>query len=127
MQNRGRSRPKREETGGNQDRVPQYDQAPDGTEKNPGGRSGGPEGGPAVRQDGPAFALTGGDRGDAARLFVYRTKKGGFENLGLLDVNRSPYYAWLAFEIDSMVTGPDGTIFIGESSRISHLYLLYPW
>ena len=45
----------------------------------------------------------------------------------MLDVNRSPYYAWHAFEADAMVTGPDGTIFIGEAGRISHLYLLYPW
>ena len=82
---------------------------------------------------GLAFSKTGdlygvgGERGGAARLFVYRTSEGGYENLGLLDVNRSPYYAWLAFEVDSMVAGPDGTIFIGESGRRSHLYLLFPW
>ena len=69
----------------------------------------------------------GGDLGGAARLFVYRKEGGGFGNLGMLDVNRSPYYAWHAFEADAMVTGPDGTIFIGEAGRISHLYLLYPW
>lgn len=80
----------------------------------------------AFSQDGDLYGV-GGDRGGAARLFVYRTQTGGFENLGMLDVNRSPYYAWHAFEADSMVTGPDGTIFIGESGRISHLYLLYPW
>ena len=60
-------------------------------------------------------------------LGLFVPLEGGYENLGLLDVNRSPYYAWLAFEADSMLAGPDGTIFIGESSRISHLYLLYPW
>jgi hypothetical protein len=69
----------------------------------------------------------GGDRGGAARLFVYRSDGRAFENLGMLDVNRSPYYAWHAFEADAMVSGPDGTIFIGEAGRISHLYLLYPW
>jgi len=69
----------------------------------------------------------GGDRGGAARLFVYRLDGRGFENLGMLDVNRTPYYAWHAFEADAMVTGSDGTIFIGEAGRISHLYLLYPW
>jgi len=69
----------------------------------------------------------GGERGGTARLFVYRGDSGGYENLGLLDVNRSPYYAWLASEVDSMLVAPDGTIFIGESGRMSHLYLLYPW
>ena len=80
----------------------------------------------AFSREGDLYGV-GGERGGAARLFVYRTEKGGFENLGMLDVNRSPYYNWHAFEIDSMVTGPDGTIFIGESGRISHLYLLFPW
>lgn len=80
----------------------------------------------AFSLDGDLWGV-GGERGGAARLFVYRSKTGGYENLGLLDVNRSPYYAWLAYEIDAMVMGQDGTIFIGESGRISHLYVLYPW
>ncbi len=69
----------------------------------------------------------GGEEGGAARLFVYRAAGRGYENLGMLDVNRSPFYAWHAFEADAMVAGPDGTIFIGESGRSSHLYLLFPW
>lgn len=80
----------------------------------------------AFSREGDLWGL-GGERGGAVRLFVYRTALGGFENLGLLDVNRSPYYAWLAFEAETMVTGRDGTIFIGEANRISHLYILYPW
>ena len=80
----------------------------------------------AFSQDGDLWGV-GGDRGGAARLFVYRKNSGGYENLGLLDVNRSPYYSWLAYEAETMVTGRDGTIFIGETGRISHLYLLYPW
>jgi hypothetical protein len=80
----------------------------------------------AFSKDGDLWGV-GGERSGAARLFVYRTELGSFENLGLLDVNRSPYYAWLAFEAESMIAGPDGTIFIGESGRLSHLYLLYPW
>ena len=80
----------------------------------------------AFSKDGDLYGV-GGPEGGAVRLFVYRTADGGFENLGLLDVNRSPFYAWLAFEADAMVAGMDGTIFIGESGRLSHLYLLYPW
>lgn len=80
----------------------------------------------ALSRQGDLWGL-GGERGGAVRLFVYRLPQGGYENLGLLDVNRSPYYAWLAYEADSMVTGPDGTIYIGEANRISHLFILYPW
>ncbi len=79
-----------------------------------------------LSQDGDLYGV-GGERGGGARLFVYRTATGEYKNLGMLDVNRTPNYAWLAFEADSMVTGRDGTIFIGESGRISHLYLLFPW
>jgi hypothetical protein len=80
----------------------------------------------AFSLDGDLYGM-GGEPGGAVRLFVYRTAEGNYENLGLLDVNRSPYYAWLAYEADSMVTGRDGTIFIGETGRIAHLYILYPW
>ncbi len=80
----------------------------------------------ALSHEGDLWGL-GGERGGAVRLFVYRRAQGGFENLGLLDVNRSPYYAWLAYESEAMVTGRDGTIFIGEANRISHLFVLYPW
>ena len=45
----------------------------------------------AFSRDGDLYGV-GGAEGGAARLFVYRTAEGGFENLGLLDVNRSPFY-----------------------------------
>jgi hypothetical protein len=80
----------------------------------------------AFSKDGDLWGV-GGERGGAARLFVYRTWEGEFENLGLLDVNRNPFYSWMAYEADSMIAGPDGTLFIGESGRISHLYILFPW
>ena len=80
----------------------------------------------AFSHDGDLYGM-GGEPGGAVRLFVYRSAERSYENLGLLDVNRIPYYAWLAYEADSMVTGQDGTIFIGETGRIAHLYILYPW
>ena len=80
----------------------------------------------AFSLDGDLYGV-GGEPGGAVRLFVYRTTEGSYENLGLLDVNRNPYYAWLAYEAESMVTGQDGTIFIGETGRMAHLYILYPW
>jgi hypothetical protein len=80
----------------------------------------------AFSHDGDLYGM-GGEPGGAVRLFVYRSAERSYENLGFLDVNRIPYYAWLAYEADSMVTGQDGTIFIGETGRIAHLYILYPW
>jgi hypothetical protein len=50
----------------------------------------------------------------------------GFEDLGVLAVDRSPYYAKRAYQFDAMTTGIDGTIFIGESDRRASLFLFYP-
>jgi len=51
----------------------------------------------AFSRDGDLWGV-GGEPGAAARLFVYRTAKGGYESAGMLHVNRTPYYAWLAYE-----------------------------
>jgi len=80
----------------------------------------------AFSQDGDLWGV-GGEPGGSARVFVYRTHTGSFESGGMLHVNRTPYYAWLAYEAESMIAGPDGTLFIGETGRLAHLYLLYPW
>jgi len=80
----------------------------------------------AFSQDGDLWGV-GGEPGGSARVFVYRTRAGSFESGGMLHVNRTPYYAWLAYEAESMIAGPDGTLFIGETGRLAHLYLLYPW
>ncbi len=80
----------------------------------------------AFSKDGDLWGI-GGDRGGAARLFVFRRLEGSYENLGLLHVNRMPHYAWMAFEAESMVAGKDGTLFIGEYGLRAHLFLLFPW
>jgi len=69
----------------------------------------------------------GGDEDDMARLFSYDPETAAYEILGFVDVNRRPYYTWQAHVIQAMATGLDGTIYIGESERISRLYLFYPW
>lgn len=69
----------------------------------------------------------GGDEDELARLFSYDPKTGTYEILGFVDVNRRPYYTWQAYVIKAMVRGLDGTIYIGESERISKLYLFYSW
>jgi hypothetical protein len=69
----------------------------------------------------------GGDDDEMARLFSYNPKTGSYEILGFVDVNRRPYYSWQAYVIKAIASGLDGTIYIGQSERISKLYLFYPW
>jgi sugar lactone lactonase YvrE len=60
------------------------------------------------------------------QFYVYDPQAGGFETLGLLIADRSPYYYWRGQQFDSMTTGLDGTIYLGESERKSHLFLFIP-
>lgn len=68
----------------------------------------------------------GGDDDEMARLFSYDPTSGSYEMLGMVDVNRRPYYSWQAYVIDAVVAGSDGTIYIGQAERKSKLYLYYP-
>jgi hypothetical protein len=68
----------------------------------------------------------GGDEDDMARLFSYDPQTATYQILGFVDVNRRPYYSWQAYVIQTMAVGLDETIYIGESERISKLYLFYP-
>ena len=60
------------------------------------------------------------------QFYSFDPKSGGFQDLGLLIADRSPYYYWRGLQFDSMTTGKDGTIFLGESERRSHLFLYIP-
>jgi len=68
----------------------------------------------------------GGDDGEMARLFSYNPRDGSYEMLGMIDVNRRPYYAWQAYVVDAVAMGLDGTVYLGQSERKSKLYLYYP-
>ncbi|MEK7403886.1 MAG: hypothetical protein AAB225_02140 [Acidobacteriota bacterium] len=68
----------------------------------------------------------GGDDDEMARLFSYDPARGTYEMLGMIDVNRRPYYTWHAFIIDALAIGLDGTIYLGQAERKSKLYLFYP-
>lgn len=52
--------------------------------------------------------------------------QGGFRDLGVVAVDRSPYYAKRAYRLDAMAVGPDGTVFLGESDRRGKLFLYTP-
>jgi sugar lactone lactonase YvrE len=68
----------------------------------------------------------GGDDDEMARLFSYDPSNGAYQMLGMIDVNRRPYYSWQAYVIDAMAVGADGTVYLGQSERSSKLYLYYP-
>jgi len=68
----------------------------------------------------------GGDDDDMARLFSYAPGSGLYELLGMIDVNRRPYYSWQGYVFDAMAMGSDGTIYMGQAERKSKLYLYYP-
>ncbi|NUQ60864.1 MAG: hypothetical protein HUU20_00135 [Pirellulales bacterium] len=81
----------------------------------------------AVAADGKVYFMAG-ERSAArpCQLYCYDSSEGGFDDLGLVIVDRSPYYYWRGYQFDAMTTGADGTIYLGESERKSHLFLLIP-
>ncbi len=60
------------------------------------------------------------------QFYTYDPKQGCFETLGLLIADRSPFYYWRGQQFDCMTTGLDGTIYLGESERQSHLFIYIP-
>lgn len=76
--------------------------------------------------DGKVYMIAG-ERIEPCRLFSYDLKDCSFSDLGVIAVDRSPYYSWRADQFDCMTTGLDGTVYIGESERRSHLFLYIPF
>ncbi|MDD4014472.1 MAG: hypothetical protein PHQ92_02365 [Petrimonas sp.] len=60
------------------------------------------------------------------QFYSYDPREGGFEDLGLLIVDKSPHYYWRGQQFDAMTTGKEGTIYLGESERKSHLFQYIP-
>ena len=75
--------------------------------------------------DGKVYIIAG-ERQDYCHFFCYDPQTGGYTDFGIINVDRTPYYVWMGKQFDAMVTGLDGTIYIGESERKSHLFLFYP-
>jgi WD40 repeat protein len=78
-----------------------------------------------IGKDGRVY-IVAGERTEPCQFFYYDPKEGGFHDLGVIAVDRSPYYSWRGSQFDSIATGPDGTIYLGESERRSHLFLYLP-
>ena len=80
-----------------------------------------------VGLDGKVYMMAG-ERSSSrpCQFYSFDPVRGGFEDLGLLIADRSPYYYWRGQQFDAMITGKDGTLYIGESERRSHLFLFIP-
>jgi hypothetical protein len=77
-------------------------------------------------KDGQLYMICG-EKDNVCRMFSYDTQNGeGFLDYGVLGVDRSPYYAKIAYQFDAMCTGQDGTIFIGESDHRAKLFFYVP-
>jgi len=71
------------------------------------------------------FYMICGEKDSVCRLFSVALDE-GFRDWGVLGVDRSPYYAKIAYQFDSMCTGKDGSIYIGESDRRAKLFIFTP-
>ena len=69
--------------------------------------------------------MIAGEKDNVCRLFSFRLDE-GYLDWGVLGVDRSPYYAKIAYQFDAMCTGADGTVFIGESDRRAKLFMFVP-
>ena len=75
-------------------------------------------------RDGRLYSICG-EKDNVCRLFSFREDEGHLD-WGVLGVDRSPYYAKIAYQFDAMATAPDGTILIGESDRRAKLFFFIP-
>lgn len=69
----------------------------------------------AMGRDGMIYGVGGEDNG-ISKLFRYNPKNGDMRELGVIHER-----GWTVYRIDTITVGADGTIYLGESSRISHL------
>ena len=77
-----------------------------------------------IGKDGRLYMIAG-EKDNVCRLFSFRHDEGHLD-WGVLGVDRSPYYAKIAYQFDAMATAADGTILIGESDRRAKLFLFIP-
>jgi hypothetical protein len=80
-----------------------------------------------IGNDGKVY-LVAGERSASkpCQFYCYDPATAGFSDLGLLIADRSPYYYWRGQQFDALTTGKDGTIYLGESERRSHLFIYIP-
>lgn len=77
-----------------------------------------------IGKDGRLYMIAG-EKDNVCRLFSF-DRENGYLDYGVLGVDRSPYYAKIAYQFDAMATAADGTILIGESDRRAKLFMFIP-
>ena len=76
-----------------------------------------------IGKDGRVFGIAGETDG-CAHLFSYNPETRELKDLGVpLAAVETP---WYGYQFESAVTGKDGEIYLGESDRISHLWIYFP-
>lgn len=73
--------------------------------------------------DGRIFGMAGAP-GRIAHMFCYTPEDGSMNDLGIPAVNFPK--PWVGYEFDAILTNPKGAIYLGESGRISHLFIYSP-
>ena len=68
-----------------------------------------------VGPDGMLYGI-GGEDDFVSKLFRYNPKNGDMRELGVIHER-----GWTVYRMDTLVAGADGALYLGESSRISHL------
>ena len=76
-----------------------------------------------VAHDGRVFGI-GGDKGGMAHLFCYDPSTRDLRDLGIPMATSERY--WHGYEFGTAVTGRFGEIYLGESDRVSHLFIYHP-
>ncbi len=76
-----------------------------------------------VGHDGVVYGV-GGYVGGMSHLFRYNPETGDLRDLGIPLATSQRY--WHGYEFDAMITGSYGEICLGESDRISHLFIYFP-
>ncbi|MBW7996912.1 MAG: hypothetical protein FVQ81_10180 [Candidatus Glassbacteria bacterium] len=79
----------------------------------------------ATAADGRIYGVAG-ENEKGCTLFHYEPCGGGYTHYGPLEVDRSPIYAWNPHNFSTIVTGLDGTLYLGEEERKGHLFIVIP-
>jgi outer membrane protein assembly factor BamB len=79
-----------------------------------------------VGADGRIYGIGGEDRIGMSRLFVFDPEAHTFEDLGIVQVSHVPYMEWTGLIFDAMVTGHDGSLYLGEAEYRGKLFIYVP-
>ena len=77
----------------------------------------------SVTNDGRVFGMSGEDE-EMNHMFSYNPKTGELKDLGIPIATMEK--RWYGYRIDCMAAGFDGAIYLGESDRVSNLFIYHP-